>query len=234
VVVLATALIPASALAGGGAGAPVPGATYTGTGTDGAAVTFSVSSDGTLLISYQITGVEGDTCELNAGGDAGGAWPGTPIVNNSFDYKFYDDVVFDGTFTGPQTASGTFYLHNDAFGRAKACSSPTVQWTANTKSKPVGKPPPKGSVATLVSLRLMSKHKLGGRISASAAACVVRRRITLWRGSRKLGSTRATARGAYSFVVSAKVRGREVRATVAKLSVTNAVCAAGSSTFVKA
>jgi hypothetical protein len=224
--------MPASAVAA--RGAPIPGATYTGAGTDGAAVTLTVSSDGTLITAYQITGVAGDTCEINDQAFTGG-WPGAPIQNDAFDYRYTNIVVLKGSFTGPQTASGTFYLHNDGSAATKPCSSPTVSWTATTTSKPVKAPPPgKPTVATRVSLRRASKHRVKGQLSASDPACLPGRTVTLWRGSRKLSATHTGASGKYSFAVSKKLRGRMVRTSVSARTVTNAICAAGSSTFIHA
>ncbi len=110
---------------------PVAGATYTGFATDTAKVTFTVSSDGTIVTSYSIAGIPGSTCDFEAGGPAG-VWVGAPISDDAFAYTIGDTISFQGTFTGPQSATGTFRFTQPALGKAPACDSGTVSWTATT------------------------------------------------------------------------------------------------------
>jgi hypothetical protein len=132
----------------GAAGAdPIPGATYVGTASDGASITFTVSSDGTLIDSYLITGAHGFyagmsdqvTCEFFAGGDSG-VWAGAPLAGGSFSYTL-GQTTFSGSFPGAQSASGTFDLNLPAAESFPSCDSGSVSWTATTTATP----PPGGS-----------------------------------------------------------------------------------------
>ena len=226
---------------------PVPGATYNGMAADGANVTFTVSPDGTLVDSYRITNVIANGCQFTAEGDKG-VWEGAPIVNNAFSYQLGDAIFFQGTFPGAQSASGTFRLHTGA------CETGTVAWTVKTTANPpppaTGGPPGTGGggggtgssggggskhvFVTRVTLRKLSSKRLGGRISSPSGACRAGATVILWRGQRRFARTKTKANGTYWFARSNAIRGRRVRASVLKRTVTAGVCAAGSSTFTSA
>jgi hypothetical protein len=114
----------------------VPGASYRGVASDFAIVTFTVAADGSAVSSYSITNVHGSTCNFEGNGVAG-SWAGTSIVNDAFDYTIGSSMTFQGSFTGAQSASGTFQFQNAAVpGEAAACSTGTVNWTATTAATP--------------------------------------------------------------------------------------------------
>lgn len=269
---------------------PIAGATYNGVAADGATVTFTVSSDGTLVDSYKVSGVHVGACQFVGEGDTG-IWPGAPIANDAFEYQFYDAILFAGTFPGAQSASGTFRFYDPATSETAACDTGSVSWTATTTATPpssgsgggsgtgtgsgsgtgtgagsgsgtgtgtgsgsgggtgtgtgtgtgsgtgTGTPPGTGgrrtpSFATRVALRRLSGQLLAGRIHTPSAACRAGRRVTLWRGSRRIASTRSKADGEFSFDPAASLRGHSVRASVAARAVRSGLCAAGSSTFI--
>jgi len=239
----------------------VPGATYAGTTAVGGSLTFTVSSDGTLVDSYDVSGVHGHApngsgCEFAGGGDAG-VWPGASITNNAFTYDVGTAIDFDGVFTGAQSAAGTVRFDDPQEGASPGCDTGKVNWTAATTATPPagggsgsgggsagdsgggdssgtgGGKHSKPSVATRVVLRKLSAKRLGGQLTASQEPCRAVRTVFLWRGSRRLGSTRTSTGGRYTFRLPASMRGRAVRATVKKLSTRTFVCAAGSSTFIR-
>jgi hypothetical protein len=235
----------------------IPGATYQGTAADGASVTFTVSSDGTIVDSYRLDGVRGDTCAFYAEGDSG-VWSGAPINNNVFDYELGDAISLKGVFTGAQTASGTFRLHNDATSSKPACDTGIVQWSANTTATP----PPPGSggsqsgggnaggsggsggggsgghgavlrrYATFVVLRRGPHGRLDGWLRSTSAACRARRTVILWRGSHRFASTKSKANGTFWFVRSVRLKGHVVRASAVLRMTQTAICSAGSSIFI--
>jgi len=224
-------------------GAPVPGATYKGTGPHGAIVNFTLSPDGTLVTSYQLFNVPANTCSFNSAAGPQG-FPGVPIHDNafSFDVHPFTSVVFHGSFTGPTSAAGTLRLYQGATGQSPPCDSGTLNWTATTTSTPPAGSGPGGSGSgpghhkpflTRVSLRRSSSRWLTGQIASPAGACRAGRKVVLWRGSRRIASTKTKAGGKFSFSRSLKVRGRAVRASTATMSVKSGVCAAGSSKFIK-
>jgi hypothetical protein len=67
-----------AAPAQGGGPRPVPGGRYLAMLPDGGRLSFSVSSDGTLIDEFGVSNVHGDTCSFT-GGWAYPGWPGTPI-----------------------------------------------------------------------------------------------------------------------------------------------------------
>jgi len=75
---------------------------------------------------------------------------------------------------------------------------------------------------------------LGGSLKASAAACSSRRMVYLWSGRKRLGSKRATTRGAFTFKVATAWRRRSVHATVRVLNTKTVTCKAGSSASIRA
>jgi hypothetical protein len=81
---------------------------------------------------------------------------------------------------------------------------------------------------------MMARLRLGGQITAKRATCTRSRTVTLWWGKREIRRTRTGKRGSYSFARTAAVRGRRVHVTVAKLTVSGAICSAASSKTVGA
>lgn len=246
VVVALLAAVPATA-------SPVPDATYYGVASDGAGVTITVSPDGTLVTAYELRGVPGDGCQFYANGSEGD-WAGSPIEQNSFSYQLGDAILLQGTFTGAQTVQGTFDLHRDASGSTAACDSGTVNWTATTSATP----PPGGGGSgggsgstsgsgsgsgqgghhrppfkTSVFLRGASRVRIYGTVKSPVGACRARRMVYLWRGSRRVASTKSAAGGKFWFPLTAQMKGRPVRASVALHTVGSGACAAASSVFVK-
>ena len=122
----------AAAAAGGYA---IPGATYAGKAADGALVTITISSDGTLVTSYRITDASAGSCQFYGEGDSG-AWQGSPIVNNAFVYNLGDALSFKGSFPSAQAASGTFEFREAATSATAACDTGVVSWTATTAAGP--------------------------------------------------------------------------------------------------
>ena len=122
---------------GSALGDPVAGATYTATAADGATVSFTVSSDGTLLTSYRITDARGQGCQFYANGQEG-EWEGAPIQNDRFAYQLGSAISFEGTFTGANSASGTFRFQDPPSPGGTPCDSGTVGWTATTGSGSAG------------------------------------------------------------------------------------------------
>lgn len=230
----------------------IAGATYTGVAADGAVIGFTVSSDGTLVDSYRIGDSKGDHCTFYAEG-VSGVWEGAPINGGAFAYHLYSSFFLHGSFPGPQSAAGTFEFHNSGAGGQPACDTGVVSWTATTTATPPspggsgaggGKPQGNGvgpgahgsrpKFATRVVLRKLAAKRLGGRVSSSSRACRSGRTLILWRGSHRIGSTRAQASGRYSFPRTARLRGRRVRVTALARSVPAGICEAGSSTFIRA
>lgn len=233
----------------------IAGAAYAGTAADGAKVRFAIAADGTSVTSYRISDVPGSTCTFNAEGDAS-VWEGAPIVDGAFDYAFEDAIAFHGTFPGAQSAAGTFRFFDHATAATPACDTGTVSWTAATTAAPpavggggggqAGNPQPSGSsgagapkpkptprFATHVTFGPLSRTRLGGRVGSGGRACRGGRVVTLWRGQKRLATTRTRADGSFRFARTARVRGRRVRASTPLRAVKGAVCGAGSSRFVK-
>jgi hypothetical protein len=251
-------VVPIGALAAGTAAQPVPGATYTGIVAGKASITFTVSSDGTLVDSYQAvalhgTDKNGNGCLVNAAGDRG-VWSGGPITGNAFSYAIGSQFNLSGRFTGAQSASGTISVDNPptyASGGvtvSTGCSTGTLAWTATTTAKP----PPNGggngngqgngnpaggaghtSITVRVSLKRLSGAKLSGSLKASSRTCTAHRVVYLWKGRKRVRAGRATGRGSFDFRVSESLRNKPVRATVTVLNAKTLTCAAASSKFIK-
>jgi hypothetical protein len=226
---------------------PIGGATYRGVAADGATVELTVSSDGTLVDSYVITGVNGQvpggrTCMFVAEGQSG-VWEGAPIDSNTFAYQLRNQILFEGTFRGAKAASGTFRLFTPATSSSPGCDTGMVNWTASTTATPRGGPGGSSGTATgnghkptfstRVTFRKASSKMLRGQLKSPNAACRARRTVILWRGKRRIGSTKSNARGKFSFARKASMHGRAVRASTAARSVQAGACAAGSSKFIK-
>jgi hypothetical protein len=88
--------------------------------------------------------------------------------------------------------------------------------------------------ASHVSLQRMARRRLGGRITSKAVSCRSSRTVTLWLGRRKVRWTRSAKNGTYWFARSSSVRGRRVHVSVARRTVTAAVCGAASSKSLRA
>ena len=109
----------------------IPGAAYTGTHSGGGTVEFVVSADGGTVSGFTVTYPPG-TCRFprlvaNAG---------MPISSHSFSGSA-NVVSLTGSFTGVQTASGTFTVapnYPDCAG--------TFSWTARTTASPPDTTPP--------------------------------------------------------------------------------------------
>jgi hypothetical protein len=235
VLAVASAIVAVPAFA-----APIGGATYTGVAADGAQVTFTVSPDGTLVDSYRFDGVFGNDCMFFGEGDQG-VWQGAPIHNNAFTYSLGSAMSFAGAFSGKQSVSGTFQMHQDAIENRPACDTWSVNWTASTTATPGGSGGGGNgggghggtlAIATRVSLRRGSA-KLLGALHSSSKACLVSRTVILWRGSRRMGHTSSRAGGKFYFARKASLRGSHVRASVLARTVRGGLCSAGSSTFIR-
>ncbi len=238
VAVALTSVICAGTAAAAAGGDAIPGARYAGTATDGAQVTLTISSDGTLVTSYRITDASGGSCQFYGEGDSS-VWQGAPIANNAFEYQLGTALSFQGTFPSAQSASGTFHFHQAATGQTAACDSGTVSWTATTTASPGSG---SGGTAghghkpgfwTRITFRKASSKMLRGQVKSPGGACRAGRTVYLWRGARRVASTKSKAGGKFSFAVTARVRGRQVRASAAARSVQAGACAAGSSVFIK-
>jgi hypothetical protein len=228
----------------------IPGATYKFTAQGGLSMTFSVSADGSTVDFYNITAVgheaNGGTCDFHAEGDRG-IWAGAPIVNNTFKYNLGDNIVFEGRFTGGQSAAGTFTLYDPPLGSAQACHSGTMNWTATTTAKPPhstgngggsstgngGGSDPKRTYRTGVSLHRASLRKLAGRITATVGVCRVDRKVTLWIGHRRIATTLSRSSGSFSFRRTMRMRGKSVRASASNANLPALICGAGSSRFIR-
>jgi hypothetical protein len=229
-VVLALAALPATA-------DPIAGATYNGIAADGASVSFTLTPDGTLINSYQITFAHGYNCTVSGAGGQGGGWQGAPIQNNSFDYSDAT-TTFQGNFTGAQSASGTLRLTTGPGG----CDTGDESWHATTNATPPhggggggnggGGHGGKLAFATRVSLHTGSRKLLGG-LRSSSRACLAGRTVVLWRGSRRMARTTSKAGGKFYFARKAMLRGRHVRASVLARTVQGGLCVAGSSKFIR-
>ena len=233
-------------------GAAIPGATYNAQLPDGGILSFTVSSDGTIVSSYQVTHINGNNCVFTGGGDTvTGGWPGAPIVGNSFSYVSPTLATFQGTFTGAQSAAGTIEFAHPAGpgGVPAACDTGSVSWTATTTATP---PPGGGNgngnsggggsgnhngnsgkhhFTTTVKFRRLSTKSDGGQVS-STGACRASRKVILWRGKRRLETTKTSKSGRFSFRRTAKLRGHSIRTSVTARTVGAGICMAGSSTFI--
>jgi hypothetical protein len=245
VLVLVVVLACASAALAAGA---IPGATYNGVATDGASVALSVSSDGTLVDSYFITNATGHepggkTCTFTGEG-VNGQWEGAPIMNNSFEYRLYSAIMFQGRFSAAQKVSGTFRFYDAATSQTPACDTGIVSWTATTGSQPPAAGGTGGSQGgdgnghghgflTRITFRKASSTLLRGQIKSPMGTCRVGRTVVLWRGKRRMATTKSKAGGKFSFRRTASIRGSLVRASTPTRNVKGGACAAASSTFIK-
>jgi hypothetical protein len=231
--VAAVAAIPTAA----GATAPgVPGAVYRGTASDGATITFTVSSDGTIVDEYSIDGVKGSqtgggTCDFTAAG-AVNVWIGAPVDGGAFSYTLGTAIVFTGSFTGTHAAAGTFRLYDAAVGSSPACGTGNVSWTASTASPPPGASKTSlRAVLTQVLLRTSGKTKVTGSLKTASAACRARRQVELLAGSKRMATVRANAKGVFTFTLPKGLSRTLIRAAVPAGHAKAVRCAPASSRF---
>ncbi len=92
----------------------------------------------------------------------------------------------------------------------------------------------KTKVPTRVVFGKLSRTQLGGRIRSASKDCLASRTLILWRGGRRIASTRSKVNGTYSFRRSANVRGRKVHVQVTPLTNASTICEAATSGTVKA
>lgn len=114
----------------------IPGATYTGTFSGGGTVEFRVSADGGTVSGFTVKYPSG-TCRFPSLG-----FPPMPINGHSFSGQSSSSASMTGSFTGVQTASGTFTVipnYPDCAG--------TFSWTARTTSPPADTTPPDTTIA---------------------------------------------------------------------------------------
>lgn len=216
--------------------AAVPGATYTGTASDGATVTVELSSNGRSVAAYSVVGIfgtdsHGQTCQdTTSVGPAG--WSGAPITNDGFHDSVGTTFSINGTFGSSRTVSGTFALDQAAQGGSAGCATGTVAWTATTSSTPPHTHNRK-KIRVRVSVRRLALRKLVGSLKASTRSCTARRTVYLWSGRRRLSVGHATAAGVFRFTVRNDWDGRRVHATVKRLVTRTTVCAAAASSTVR-
>lgn len=114
----------------------IPGAVYTGTHSGGGTVEFHVSADGGTVTGFTVTYPRG-TCRFTLV-----TTPFIPVSGHSFPGGL-NAVSLTGSFTGVQTASGTFTVvpnYPECLG--------TVTWTARTTAaSPPDTTPPDTSIA---------------------------------------------------------------------------------------
>ena len=109
----------------------VPGATYTGTLSEGRSVSFTVSPDGAYVTSFSADYLYVNCAWLS------GTWNDLALIANDTFSHTADadgDITFSGTFTGIQSASGTIQWVNSEF----LCGTPPKEtWEATTSSPPL-------------------------------------------------------------------------------------------------
>ncbi len=109
----------------------IPGAPYTGTHSGGGTAEFVVSADGGIVTGFTIVYPPG-TCRFPRL-----FFPPMPISGHSFSGSSSSSASMTGSFTGVQTASGTFTVvpnYPDCAG--------TFSWTARTTASPPDTTPP--------------------------------------------------------------------------------------------
>jgi hypothetical protein len=217
--------------------AAVPGATYTGTASDGATITLTVAPNGANVTSLRVAGIigtgNGGSC-YGTISEAQDAWNGAPISANGFQYSAVTYSI-SGTFGGAQSASGTFNLNQPAGNNIDPCSTGAVSWTAMTSSSPssVGTSGGEKPIPVRVGFRRIAQRSFVGSLKSSITACTARRTVYLWSGHKRLGSSRATKKGAFRFEIRKPWRRSRVHATVRSLTTKSGTCGAGSSSTIK-
>jgi hypothetical protein len=105
----------------------IPGAFYVGTHSDGGAVSFRVSADGSQVIGFRVEDYETEFCDV----DFVRHNDGVPIVNNAFSFSSgLLEFAYSGSFPGVQFAQGTY---SDT-----ECDTGTLTWAARTSASPAG------------------------------------------------------------------------------------------------
>jgi hypothetical protein len=113
----------------------IPGAAYTGTHSGGGTVEFVVSADGGTVTGFTIVYPSG-TCRFPRL-----FFPPMPISGHSFSGSSSSSATMTGSFTGVQTASGTFTVvpnYPDCAG--------TFSWSARTTASPPDTTPPETTI----------------------------------------------------------------------------------------
>ncbi len=238
--------------------AAVPGATYTGTAADGATLVLTVSSDGSTVSSYDVTGIlgtdaHGQTCQGTVNLNPSG-WKGAAISNSAFQDASLSDFTIAGSFAG-STVSGTFDLDQVPVAAATGCSTGSVSFTASAPTSPAPSSTPtttssttttassggtpvlsaskRASIRVRVRLRRVSAANLTGSLAASSTACTARRTVYLWSGRRLLATKRATKKGSFTFLLPHAWLGLHVHVSVRASSSTAETCVAGSSSTLR-
>jgi uncharacterized repeat protein (TIGR01451 family) len=103
------------------------GATYSGPHSSGGTVAFTVSADGRTITGFTYTGLPiGCGTSLSDGP----RYEVVPITGATFSYSGDNDIAYTGTFTGPQTATGTLVWNGPYCPDQHA----TVTWQATTSA----------------------------------------------------------------------------------------------------
>ncbi|MCL2419301.1 MAG: hypothetical protein FWD04_08410, partial [Conexibacteraceae bacterium] len=92
--------------------------------------------------------------------------------------------------------------------------------------------PPK-KIHVRVMFRRAAHARFNGALKATTASCTARRMVYLWAGHRRLGSSRATAKGAFQFKERKGWHGKRLHASVTVLSTKAGTCTAGSSATIR-
>jgi hypothetical protein len=239
----------------------IPGASYKGALTTGGEVDFTVSADGTGLTSYLVKDIPGDTCNWAvAEGDAG-YWAGAAISSSgAFNYTLAPDaIVFQGSFGGSGSASGTISLHNVAVvtntggggngggggnnggggstgGGGSAGGGGNTGGSGNTGGGGSGGVQGNTTRHTYSMSIVLHKHRttLVGRLNSAYRGCNAKRVVKLQVGHTTIAQATTDATGAYSFKLTLRMRGRKLSVAVVGEVETAAICSAGRSPIVRA
>jgi uncharacterized repeat protein (TIGR01451 family) len=105
----------------------IPGAKYSGPSSSGGSVSFTVTADG-----HAVTGFSYDYLPIGCGTSSseGPRYETVAIANDSFSYAGADDITYTGTFSGPQTATGTLTWN----GPYCPGQHPVLTWAASTSA----------------------------------------------------------------------------------------------------
>jgi Ca2+-binding RTX toxin-like protein len=120
----------------------IAGATYNGTIQNAGPITFTVSGDGSGIISMSAAGpIPGDSCTFS-NVSVSYVTP-LPITNHAFNDST-PPLYFSGTFGQTQSATGQFRINQ------AGCDTGNLPWTATTTAAPpVTAPKCKGKTATI-------------------------------------------------------------------------------------
>lgn len=234
---------------------PIPSATYTGKGSDGATVTLTVSSDGTLVNSYHIIGIlgkdaNGATCQATVAEVQNSLWPGAPITGGSFQDGTIANFSFGGTFSGPQSVSGSFNLNDPPDPTDSTGGGPSPGGGGSTGGGgPAGGTDGSGStgsnggtkhkqtIRVRVRFGRTTARMLAGTVkpvtNSTSKACTAHRAVILWSGRKQLRHARTTAKGAFKFKVTNAMWRRKVHAGVRSLMTSTVTCTSANSVAVR-